>query len=315
MTSRATRTVSRQSWNAPSLIPSSKLGVSCPDADRAVGLVGTEAARLTLSRPWSDLASPLLMGGARDAISEPLSSAANGVGSCLSATAFGSCEIRASSRTYLPVLSGSNTSHNNLSKVITSVSGHHICRPALGSQHMKLTRVCIGTASSPEVDIMTMSPVVTVNRVRAATGCCAASLFVLLPKLSGAELVRDSPLHEAACQPELEALCCCTKPRIISMGHSFHCKGTDVHRNDHSGGFVQSKNLTDSRQQSASNTRVAKTTIVSYLRIAGKSFESIQGQSTTEGRVAADRWGAHDTICMGIGGKVVYQHHIVVSIQ
>lgn len=52
-----------------------------------------------------------------------------------------------------------------------------------------------------------MSPVVTVNICGIAPACCTACLVVLLPKLSGTEVVRDSSLDGAACQTELEDVC------------------------------------------------------------------------------------------------------------
>lgn len=78
---------------APSLIPSSKVGAICPDADRAAaGCAGTDAARLNSLRPNSGLASPLLKVGAWEFASMPLSGAAKGVGSCLKAVLLASCK-------------------------------------------------------------------------------------------------------------------------------------------------------------------------------------------------------------------------------
>lgn len=72
---------------------SSMVEAICPDADRAVGWEGTDAARLKSLRLCSGLASPLFTTGAWGPAPVLLSGTAKGVGSCLKALLLASCTL------------------------------------------------------------------------------------------------------------------------------------------------------------------------------------------------------------------------------
>lgn len=160
-----------------------------------------------------------------------LSGTAKGVGSCLKALLFASCTMcKESTSSKQQYTNGHKWQSANTTS--TSVLGN--CDRYIPCRTW--TRKFLTGGSDAEVSpsgaiLNTMSPVVTVNIVGIAPACCTACPIVLLPKLSGTEVVRDSSLDGAACQTVLEEVCCTNTETKISVHHTPHIgweKGPEV---------------------------------------------------------------------------------------